>query len=352
MIHVTRRLRAAAVAGILAVAAVGVAQEAATAGSNDGGRPRGTVWVGNRGYPAVAAFDASTMELLMTVELEGLASDVAVGGFGKVFVGEEFISQIAVIKAATGERVGEIGTSGLRPHHLEASRNGRWITYGMYGTNLVGLIDARTGKLVGEWQASESALARSHASVTTANGRTIYVANDTTSEITEIDVRTGQLVLPSIAVPHAHELVLSRDERTLYVVGRTADMLHVVDLRTRSMTEEMLIVSPMPDTLQLVDRDRMMTVGLRGTPAQIQVVSTDPLELDGDRVTIAGAGTTAGHQWTSPDGRWTLAAFEGGTTPGLARIDHRTGEIVTAEFPRSERFPDLPSRPHGLDVER
>ena len=351
MIHVTRRQRAAAVAGILAVAAVGVAQEAATA-SNDSGRPRGTVWVGNRGYPAVAAYDASTMEHVMTVELEGLASDVAVGGFGKVFVGEEFISQIAVIKAATGERLGEITTSGLRPHHLEASRNGRWITYGMYGTNLVGLIDARSGKLVGEWPASESTAARSHASVITSNGRTIYVANDTTSEITEIDVRTGQLVLPSIAVPHAHELVLSRDQRTLYVVGRTADMLHVVDLRTRSMTDEMLIVSPMPDTLQLVDHDRMITVGLRGSPAQIQTVSTDPLELDGVALTIAGAGTTAGHQWTSPDGRWTLAAFEGGTTPGLARIDHRTGEIVTVDFPRSEKLPDQPSRPHGLDVER
>ena len=288
----------------------------------------------------------------MTVELEAPASDVAVGGFGKVFVGEEIINQIAVIDSGDRGASGEIATSGLRPHHLEASRNGRWITYGMYGTNLVGVIDARTGKLVGEWPASERTAARSHASVITANGRTVYVANDTHDEITEIDVRTGQLVLPSIAVPHAHELVLTRDQRTLYVVGRTANMLHVVDLRSRSMTDEMLIVGPMPDTLQLVDHDRMITVGLRGNPAQIQSSSTDPLELDGDALTIAGAGTTAGHQWTSPNGRWTIAAFEGGTTPGLARIDHRTGEIVTVEFPRSEKFPDLPSRPHGLDVER
>jgi DNA-binding beta-propeller fold protein YncE len=299
----------------------------------------------------VAAFDASTMELVKTVPLEAPASDVAVGRFGKVFVGEEGINQIAVIKAATGERVGEI-TTASRPHHLEASRNGRWITYGAYGTNRVGVIDARTGQLVGEWAASEHAAARSHASVITANGRTVYVANDTTSEVTEIDVRTGQLVLPSIAVPHAHELILTRDQRTMYVVGRTADMLHVVDLRTRTMTDEMLMIGPMPDTLQLVDHDRTITVGLRGTPAQILTVGTDPLEVDGEPITIGGAGTVAGHQWTSPNGRWTLAAFEGGTTPGLARIDHRTGEIVTAEFPRSATSPELPSRPHGLDVER
>jgi hypothetical protein len=340
-----------AVLAVLVAAAVGGrVDDSATASWRGGHRPAGIVWVGNRGFPAVAAFDASSRERLLTVTLDAPASDVAVGRFGKVFVGEENAGTIAVIDTDSGRVIRHIPTA-TRPHHLEASRNGRWITYGAYGTNRVGVIDARSGRLVGEWQASTNPDARSHASVITSDGRTVYVANDTTHEVNAVDVRTGRL-RAIVEVHHAHELVLTRDQRTLYVVGRMANMLHVVDLRTRTMTG-MLEVGPMPDTLQLVDRDRLLTVGLRGSPAQIMVVRTDPLEIVGDGpVTIAGPGTTAGHQWTSRNGRWTIAAFEGGPTPGFAVINHRTGEIVTEAFPTMEELPGMPSRPHGLDVDR
>jgi hypothetical protein len=341
---------ATVVLAILAVASVGGVDDAATARSGDGGRPAGVVWVGNRGYPAVAAFDASTRERLMTVTLDAPASDVAVGRFGKVFVGEENANTIAVIDTDDGRVIRHIPTA-TRPHHLEASRNGRWVTYGAYGTNRVGVIDARSGTLVAEWPTSDDPDARSHASVITPNGRTVYVANDSTDEVVELDVRSGDR--SSLEVPHAHELVLTRDLRTLYVVGRLADMLHVVDIPSWTLKPEMLDVGPMPDTLQLVDHDRLLTIGLRGTPAQILLVRTDPLEIVGDGpITIAGPGTIAGHQWTSPNGRWTIAAFEGGPTPGFAVVNHRTGDIVTTEFPTMDQFPGMPSRPHGLDVDR
>jgi hypothetical protein len=187
--------------------------------------------------------------------------------------------------------------------------------------------------------------------VVTTDGRTVYVANDSTNEVVAIDVRSGDRA--SLAVPHAHELVLTRDQRTLYVVGRMANMLHLVDVPSWTLKPEMLDVGPMPDTLQLVDHDRLLTIGLRGTPAQIMVVRTDPLEIvGGGPITVAGPGTTAGHQWTSPNGRWTIAAFEGGPAPGFAVVDHRTGDIVTGDFPTMEEFPGMPSRPHGLDVDR
>jgi DNA-binding beta-propeller fold protein YncE len=352
-IHRATRSSAAvfvAVLAVLAFAAVGSVGDAATARPSDGGRPAGIVWVGNRGFPAVAAFDASSRERLMTVTLDAPASDVAVGRFGKVFVGEENASTIAVIDTDSGRVIRHIPTA-TRPHHLEASRNGRWVTYGAYGTNRVGVIDARSGRLVGEWRASDSPEARSHASVITPDGRTVYVANDSTNEVTAIDVRSGALLF-SIEVHHAHELVLTRDQGTLYVVGRMVNMLNVVDLPSKTVTR-MLEVGPMPDTLQLVDDDRLLTIGLRGSPAQILLVRTDPLEIvGGGPVTIAGPGTTAGHQWTSPNGHWTIAAFEGGPTPGFAVINHRTGAIVTDEFPTMDEFPGLPSRPHGLDVDR
>ena len=55
--------------------------------------------------------------------------------------------------------------------------------------------------------------------------------------------------------------------------------------------------------------------------------------------------TLAGHQWTSPSGRYTFAAFEGGATPGVAVIDHHAGHEVVQRLP-------YPGRPHGVAAAR
>ncbi len=300
--------------------------------------PAGTVWVGNRGFPAVAAFDAATGAHRVTVPLEVAASDVAIGLHRKVYVGQELADHIVVLDA-DGELVTRIRT-GSHPHHLEASRNRRWVTYGAFGTNRVGVIDTRTDTRK-EWAASDHRDALTHASVITNDGRTVYAANDVIHEITAIDTASGRRLF-SIPVDHAHELVLTADERTIYVSGRTGNMLHEVDLQTRTVVDD-VVVAPSPDTLELVDHDRMLTVGLRGTPAQIAVVRTDPLRI-AKVLTIAGPGTIAGHQWTSRNGRWTIAAFEG-PGAGLAIIDHVGGDIDTVPYPGG-------GRPHGLDLAR
>ena len=54
--------------------------------------------------------------------------------------------------------------------------------------------------------------------------------------------------------------------------------------------------------------------------------------------------TVAGHQWTSPNGRYTFAAYEGGTNPGIAVIDHRAGNAVVGTLA-------YPGRPHGVDLD-
>jgi DNA-binding beta-propeller fold protein YncE len=331
-----KALIASLVLASLAVGAPGAVESGAT---SHRWSPDRTVWVGNRGFPAVAAFDAVTGAHLLTVALEAPASDVAVGIDDKVYVGEESADQIAVIDGASGAILKRIKTAS-HPHHLEASHNRRWVTYGAFGTNVVGVIDIRTDRTV-EWPASKDPAARTHASVITKNGRVVYTANDVTDEVTAIDVRSGEL-LYSIPVEHAHELVLTGDQHTLYVSGRGADLLYVLDLRKRLVAAE-LTVGPAPDTLELVDHGRILTVGLRGNPAQLAVVSTDPLQVI-EILTIAGPGTLAGHQWTSPNGRWTYAAFEG-PGAGLAIIDHQSHQIDTIPYPGG-------GRPHGLDVAR
>jgi len=140
-----------------------------------------------------------------------------------------------------------------------------------------------------------------------------------------------------MAVPAAHELILSRDGETAYVTCRAVSELRVIDLEHQTV-EATIPLGPLPDTLQLSRNGKQLTVGLRGTPAQLAIVDTRTLTFQ--TVTTAGAGTIAGHQWTSPDGQVTYAAYEG-PGAGVAIIDHRQGNAVV-------RILDYPGRPHGL----
>jgi hypothetical protein len=219
---------------------------------------------------------------------------------------------------------------------MHVSRDGDLVSYGVFGTNRIGIIDTRTDTLLGEWQASANPAARSHAGVFSPDGDTVYVANDVGNELAALDPRTGA-VLWTMAVPAAHELILTRDGKTAYVTCRAVSQLRVIDLEHQVVTATVAL-GPLPDTLQLSKNERLLTVGLRGTPAQLALVDTRTLAFQ--TVTIAGAGTIAGHQWTSPDGRVTYAAFEG-PGAGVAIVDHRSGNTVA-------RTLDYAGRPHGL----
>jgi len=86
-----------------------------------------------------------------------------------------------------------------------------------------------------------------------------------------------------------------------------------------------------------------LTVGLRSSPAQLAVVDTSTLQFELVTLSPPGETTTiAGHQWTSPNGRYTFAAYEGGAAPGVAVIDHADANRVVQRL-------EYPGRPHGVD---
>jgi DNA-binding beta-propeller fold protein YncE len=326
-------------AALVAAALAAIAATAGGAGADRPDRPglEGTIWVGNRASTtnAVAAFDAATGEPLATLDLAAPASDLA-SGKRRIFVGEESANQIAVIE--DGAVVGRIATS-ARPHHLASGSAGDLIVYGAFGSPRVGLIDARDATLVGEWQASASDAARVHAAALSRDGRTIYTANDVTSEIGVVAVGSG--LVRTIPVERAHEVVVSANERYLYVAARAANRMRVVDLATDRVVSELEL--PIPDTLELSANGKQLTVGLRSTnPARLAVLDVDDASLS-VRAIVDLPGTLAGHQWTSKNGRWTFAAFEG-TEPGVAVVDHRTDEVVDVlPFPGNG-----PRQPHGI----
>jgi hypothetical protein len=157
-----------------------------------------------------------------------------------------------------------------------------------------------------------------------------------------LEPRTG-LLLWRVTVPGAHELVVTRNGKTAYVTRRTANRLCVLDLRRHEACTDVLTLG-LPDTLRLARGDRLLTVTLRTMPAEAVVVDTRTFEFERVRLgSILEATTLAAHQWTSRNGRFTFAAFEGGSSPGVAVIDHRAGNAVVGTLP-------YPGRPHGVDL--
>jgi DNA-binding beta-propeller fold protein YncE len=326
---------------LAAVITIGLVGSVARAGGGHR-EVNGTIWVANRGADSIRGFDAATGDLVNTIPMRtgSQPGDLAYAK-GKLYVAEEFGSPpaIAIVDAQTGVVLDRIST-GPRPHHVHASLGGNLIAFGVFGTNKVGIIDTHTDTLVGEWPASTNPAARSHAGVFSHDGHIVYVANDIVNELSAVDPLTGEL-LSTMTVPNAHELAVTNDGKTAYVSCRAGNALRVIDLEHRAIVET-IALAPTPDTLRLSANEKLLTVGLRGTPATVAIVDT--ATLTHDIVTIGGASTIAGHQWTSANGHFTFAAFEG-PGAGVAVIDHRRENTVVQTLA-------YPGRPHGVDFAR
>jgi DNA-binding beta-propeller fold protein YncE len=332
-------------AGLVGI--IGVALAASVAGAEPPDRltnVNGTIWVANRlaAESTIRGFDATTGDAVATVSMapNSQPGDLAYAK-GKLYVAEEFGTPpaIAIVDVTTGAVSRIPMASGARPHHVHASVGGNLVAFGLYGTDLVAVVDTGDGTLLGPWDTNPATTSgRVHAGVFSKDGNTLYLASDATSEVIALDPRTGD-VFWKMTVPGAHELAVTHDGKRAYVSRRTQNRVSVIDLESQSIIGD--IPLSVPDTLQLSANEKLLTVGLRTpapAPAQVAVVDTSTLEVD--TVTIGGVGTIAGHQWTSPNGHYTFGAFEG-PGAGVAVIDHEDNAVI-ATLP-------YPGRPHGVD---
>ena len=306
-----------------------------------------TIWVANRGAHTIRGFDAATGDLLNTIAMapNSQPGDLAFAK-RKLYVTEEFGTPpaVAIVDPETGEIIRRITfATGSRPHHVHASSSGTLIAVGLYGTDTVAVIDTRDDTLLGPWDTNvNTTTGRIHAGVFDNDGNTLYLANEGGNELIAMDPFTGT-VLWRLPVPSIHELAVTHNGKWAYVSRRTQNRLAVVDLESHDAYTDVLTLG-LPDTLELSANEKLLTVGLRVSPAQMAVVNTDTLQFQLVNLSEPGQTTTiGGHQWTSPSGRYTFAAFEGGTSPGVAVIDHWLGNTVVQRLP-------YPGRPHGVDL--
>lgn len=328
-----------------------------TAACPEPGDSHGTIWVTDRQNDRIAVYDVASRGLLATMSTEIVPdplvadepNDVAVAQ-GKAFVTNEASGSISVFDVASRRLLGRLTDAGPKPHHATTSPNGRFVAYGVYGTDQVGLIDARTQVIRRLTASSRAGSVFTHSTFFARDGHTVFVTNEIKSGTTQlvgtvaaIDLRTGAITCELDVGVRPSEVVVLRNGRTGYVSVRNEHVVKEIDVTRCALTGRYVDIGQEVDTLWLAHGDRSMSVGLRGPaplPAQVAVVNLVSFATADVRFWTIPGGTLTGHQLTTPDGRLTYAAFEGGAAGGLALIDHRTGIVQT--------LAPIGGRPHGI----
>jgi DNA-binding beta-propeller fold protein YncE len=310
----------------------------------------GTIWVANRGADSIQGFDAGDGTIVSTIAMRAGSQpgDLAYAN-GKLYVAEERATPpaVAIVDTASAAVVKRLFfANGSRPHHVHAAASGELVAVGLYGTDRLAVIETENDTLLGEWDSDSSTTnGRVHAGVFSQNAETVYLLNDATGKLIAMAPRTGT-VLWAMDVPGAHEMVVAHNSKIAYVSRRPFSQLALVDLESHTYRDVLTI--GLPDTLRLSANEKLLTIGLRTSPAQLAVVDTESLGgLGAAKVTLvnlapAGSGTTTGgHQWTTPNGQYTFASYEGASSAGVVVVDHRNGSRVVQRLPYA-------GAPHGV----
>lgn len=344
-----RRIAALTTLAVVAVLATALASMAAGEPGANRGLPgaEGTLWVANRALHNVTAWDASTGEILATIAVGREPNSLTIPrNRGKVYVADEASNTVSIISTDDLAVVKTIAV-GSRPHHIRSSWDGNRVYVPLYGSNRVAVIDTESDTVIADWETNPNPAVRTHMPFATRDDALLLAANEVANEIAILDGQTGtRLGGVPIGNRPSEVLVVKNDDDTAYASVRNENKLKRIDLATRTVTGE-LVVGTMPDTMHVSPNGKTLYVALRGTPAQLTVVDLQSFTLV-KTIDLAGAGTIAGHNWPSANGRYSFVAYEGATgdPPGIAVVDHHSDEVV-ARYP----YPGG-GRPHGLQLDK
>lgn len=336
-------------AAIVLVCAATVVPLAASGQWKKPHRERDTIWVANRDQGTVMVFDAATGKPAVSSPIDvgpGVHDIVASPCTATVFVSDD-VSRVYVVSTTTRQVVGTIELSpNSRPHHLSLSHDGKTVWVGLFSSNRIAGIDTRT-HAVREFASSLLAGVTAHAPEPSPDDRFLFVPHEGQNLVTKVSARKETVRHEASPGPAANsspsEVLPTRDGRTLFVSMRNEGAIRTIDLDTFSPTGDSVVVGAQPESLILKPGERTLIVSLRGTPARLAFVDTDPLALE-ETLDVAGAGTFGDLAVPSPDGRFVYMTFDAmaGGQGGVAKVDvHRRTLVDTFPYPGA-------GRPHGI----
>jgi DNA-binding beta-propeller fold protein YncE len=311
-------------------------------------RARDHVWVTNRDQGTIMVFDAVSGNAVTPEPVfvgAGVHDIVVSSRTRKAFVSDD-ASRVYVLSTPTRELIDTIEFSpGSRPHHLSLSHDGKTVFVGLFGGNRIAEIDVRTHDVL-ELPSSMVPGTTAHAPEPSPDDRFIFVPHEGQNLVTRVSRRTGRVleVNPGPAANSSpSEVLATRDGETLFVSMRVEDTIRTIDLDTFTVTGDFVPVGDQPESLILTPGERTLIVSLRGTPARLAFVDTDPLSLE-QTLDIAGTGTFGDLAVASPDGRFVYAVYDAlaAGQGGVAKVDvHKRIVVKTMPYPGV-------GRPHGI----
>jgi YVTN family beta-propeller protein len=303
------------IAGVTAVLAATSAVPPGAA--NPQGLPgvSGTLWVTNTATNEVAAYDASTGNLIATIPVGPMPAEIAAPpGTGKVYVASVGNDTVSVISKSSLTVVA-LTAMGSKPHAVTQSPDGKFVYVAEWGTiNKVGIIDTSTDRRIGEFRTGPPE-AEAHVPFVTQDGKTLLVTNRRVNQVAALDTLTGAIKWTLAVGRLPCHLLAHPNGKIAYVSIAGENKLQLIDLEKPAIVGE-IPLGRSPRTLQLMPTGNTLVVPVRAATAQVAVV-----DLRNNAVTLVSLdGTIAAHNATSEGGRYSFVNFEG-ASPGVAVID-------------------------------
>ena len=209
-------MKTVVILGIVVVGCLGATSPA------DNRPVNGTIWAANRGSHSIRGFDASTGALVRTIAMAANSQpgDLAYAK-GRLYVSEEFGAPPAVAIVDPDDDTQPIRRitfpAGYRPHHVHASNAANFVAVGLYGSDVVAVIDTSDDTLLGPWDSDPATTnGRIHAAVFSNDENTLYLANEGGNELIAMETRTGT-VLWRMTVPAIHEIAITHKPGCLLI---------------------------------------------------------------------------------------------------------------------------------------
>ena len=206
----------------------------------------GVVWVTNAATAIVAAFDATTGDVLATIPVGLTPTGLAVAKeAGKVYVADQDSDTVSVISKATMTRSGTIALpapSGRRPDHVSASPDGRFIYVAESGANVVDIIDTATDRITARFTTGWPGT-RTRAVVPDPSGAVLYAMNrgaaPLASTLVALDAETGQWLWQMPIVGDPNEFLITPDGRTGIVTRAADSRIQLIDLERHAVIQDL-----------------------------------------------------------------------------------------------------------------